>query len=53
MQIAVNQAEQRRLAGAVGTEHRPVLATLQRPVQIANDGAVVAIDVGVGDANQP
>ena len=52
MQIAVDQAEQRRLAATVRTEHGPVLAGEQRPVEIANDRAVVAEDRGAGDANE-
>src|SRR5687767_15375639 len=53
MQIAVDQAEQCGLSRTVRAEHCPMLARSQRPVEIANDGAVVAVDSGVRDANDP
>src|SRR5262245_50579332 len=53
MQVTVNQVQQRRLAGAVRAEDRPVLRLAQRPVQVANHRPIVAIDIGAANSDQP
>src|SRR5262249_36301778 len=45
--VATEQAEQRRFAGAVGTENSPAFAGSHRPGDIAEDGALI------GDVHLP